>query len=223
MKKLLTGLCVAGGLLAGVNAASADMCSSDPRDAAENQNCGLDTNAAWTFVPSLLGSLNSPGRTPSDNIVSYSLSGAYFDNFQTAGDTETLSGTWTVDYTTMTVTAVSLTATGTDTLTFGASGAQIGATGGGGKVEYQLNVETSGGVYSFLNYETSPALTMIEDSFNGNSTNLHITSSNYSPLDTSDPGQLTQIPEPASSVLLGTALAGLSGFMAFRGRRKSAA
>ncbi|MGH7223641.1 MAG: hypothetical protein ACRELF_10460, partial [Gemmataceae bacterium] len=105
MKKCLAGVCVAAGLLASVNAASADMCSSDPGDAAKNQNCGLDTSAAWTFAPALSGSLNSPERLPADDIVSYSLSGAYFDNFQ-HGEEETLSGTWTVDYTTMTVTAV---------------------------------------------------------------------------------------------------------------------
>src|SRR5271155_1641537 len=53
-----------------------------------------------------------------DIIVNYTLSGAIFDNFTDGSGAETLSGTWTVDYTTGNVIALALYATGPEDLSF---------------------------------------------------------------------------------------------------------
>ncbi|HEX4080719.1 MAG TPA: PEP-CTERM sorting domain-containing protein [Rhizomicrobium sp.] len=66
MRKLLIGVYVAGGLLAGVNAASADMCASNSQDALASQNCGPGLSATWAVAPS---PPNSPPVTPGATLV----------------------------------------------------------------------------------------------------------------------------------------------------------
>jgi hypothetical protein len=219
MKALWASALVMGALWAGVNAASADMmCNSDQHNAAVNQNCDLDASAAWTYAPSLSGSPNSPGRTPSDDIVTYSLSGAYFDNFTNGSYHETLSGTWTIDYTTMTMLALSLTATGTETIDLSCQNICIVPEGNN---VFQLNAKNQANNPAlYLVFSTSP-LSVLPYYDGCCSTNLYNLEGGFSPL--GDPGQLTQVPEPASLSLLGGALVGLFGFTALRRRRNSTA
>src|SRR5580658_1141485 len=74
----------------------------------------------------------------------YSLSGAVFDAFTDYSGAETLSGTWRVDYSTMTVTALALTATGAETLDFNVgSFGSLTSTGGGGATQYEMYLQST--------------------------------------------------------------------------------
>jgi hypothetical protein len=219
MKRLWMSALVMGALLAGVNAANADMCNSDPRDAAVDQNCGLDTGAAWAFAPAMPGSFNPPGRTPSDDIVSYSLSGAYFDNFTDGNGAETLSGTWTVDYTTMTVTALSMTATGAETINISCLDG-CGILAGYDTGVFQLYAKNQNGHPVYLVYEATSPISVLYDLAGQFTTNLYDLQGGYSHL--TNPGNLYQVPEPASLALLGSAIASFAGFAGLRRRRKAA-
>jgi len=167
-----------------------------------------------------------------DSTVIYTLSGATFDDFTDNGNlAETVSGTWTVDYTTMEVTAMSLTATGGETINFDCSGLPdcenqgygIGSVGSGGNTQFQLYAPATQGPDNWpfiIDYQANDPVSLLADDANG-TTNLYDLEGGYSGLDS--PGGLTAsfvpVPEPATWTIM-LAGFGAMGFM-LRGRRRS--
>lgn len=125
------------------------------------------------------------GAMAADNTIIYTLSGATFDNFSDgSGNSVTLSGTWTVDQTTDTVTAMSLTATGTETITFTCQSVCIGAQDPN---TFQLQGQNQNGNPLYLVYQYSPATVLY--GANCCTTNLYDLEGGYSGLNS--PGVLT--------------------------------
>jgi hypothetical protein len=107
-----------------------------------------------------------PAAAMADTVVSYTLSDAVFDAFA-GGGTETLSGSWTVDYspTAVTVTALSLTATGAETLTYNLSGlSYIQFSGSSSVAQYEINVASTQFAPLFLDYQASAPVGVVTDS-----------------------------------------------------------
>jgi hypothetical protein len=160
-----------------------------------------------------------------DDIVNYSLNGATFDYFNDGNNGETLSGTWSVDYTTMDVIAVSLTATGDETYNFTCLDLSDCENQGVGLAEsigpspntqfqlYAPSVQT--GYPIILVYQSNRPLSVLVYDDNGNfTTNLYDLEGGYSGL--TSPGELTAryafpAPEPGTLALLAAALLALGG------------
>lgn len=123
----------------------------------------------------------------------YSLSGAVFAAFGNSSGAETLSGTWSVDYSTMTVTALALTATGAETLDFNIGGVgSLTFTGGGGATQYEIDLTSTQSTPLYLDYQASDPPSAIANSYNGFQSNLYNTGFAYSGLTT--PGDLSGVP-----------------------------
>jgi hypothetical protein len=154
------------------------------------------------------------GNALADSYVAYTLSGAGFGAFYDGSGGETLSGTWTVDYTTQTVTALALNATGPQNFSFTNIGnvyeepAFTGTPGVDVQYEIGINADIGYPYYLFLDYQASSPISMLVYSDNGYSSHLHELgldgmSDVYSPL--TSPGTLTSfaysVPEPATWAL----------------------
>jgi hypothetical protein len=163
------------------------------------------------LAPAIMGAAIATlgGHAIADSYVTYTLSGAEFGDFYDGSGAETLSGTWTVDYTTDTVTALALNATGPQNFSFTDIGnvySQPGFTGTPGvDVQYEIGVTADIGYpyYLFLDYQASNPISMLVYSDNYNSSHLHELgldgySDVYSPL--TSPGTLS-VPEPATWAL----------------------
>jgi hypothetical protein len=120
-----------------------------------------------------------------DNVVTYTLSGATFNNFSDGSNNSvTLSGTFTVDQTTTTVTAISLTATGSETINFTCQSFCIGAQDSN---TFQLQGVNQNGYPLFLVFQYSPSTVLY--GADCCTTNLYDLEGGYSGLNS--PGVLT--------------------------------
>jgi hypothetical protein len=148
------------------------------------------------------------GGANADNTVTYSLSGATFNTFTDNGNlAETLSGTWTVDNTTGTVTAMSLTATGSETIYFSCHSVCLGAQDSN---TFQLQGVNQAGYPLYLVYQFSPASVLFGATCCN--TNLYDLEGGYSGL--TSPGVLT--------ATTGIAFAGTPGQSNCQGKSVSA-
>lgn len=164
-----------------------------------------------------LAGLSAPAHA---NVVSYTVTGAQFANF--GQGTQTLAGTFTVDYGANAVTALSLTATGFETLNFQLSGNNGFTYTGTHGVEdqYEIGIQSNQGTQLYLDYQANPTVTLILNSDNGYQSNLYNTSHQYSNL--TSPGTTSSAPEPATWALMLVGFGGL-GFAMRSARRQRAA
>ena len=147
-------------------------------------------------------------------IHNYVLSGAVFDRFPGNSITQTVAGTWGVNYATHEITALSLVAAGTETLNFELAGLQrFTQTNSSGFDQYEMLLKSTTGSRFFLNWQSSGPLAVIEFSRSFYSSNLYNTGGAFSGL--TDPGTLREVsvvPEPTTWAMMvgGFGLLGLA-------------
>jgi len=146
----------------------------------------------------------------------YTLSGAVFGAFGDQSGADTVSGTWSIDYSTMTVTALSLATTGAETINFDlASVTGLTSTGGGGATQYEIQLQSTAATPFYLDFQASGPVTLIANSYNGYQSNLYNLEYSYSGLTSA--GVLNgapygaAVPEPAAWALMLIGVLGLGG------------